>query len=286
MTRIPKPAETDVGSGRQPLVSDAAGRGIPSAELNWENEGGRLRRPQHAAKTYPAPQDRGAPERLAAEHADLLRNVVARADDVLATAATSRWPERELADLIDYLRSELITQTRIEEQLLFANAEHSSSEAMSRLARDHVRLRYALEALTDFAGHRGRRDAQSLAATVRGLVTQLSEHLRQEREVLSRHAGDTAWQQAMDAMDHRPHAWYPLTHAPVINLDAFPSGQALEAVSPRVQQLHPGDQLELTGSADPKLLCSRLLRDQDIAVNYLVDGPQAWHVTVTRRTAE
>jgi len=143
MTRVPKPAETDVGSGRQPAVSDAAGRGIPCAELNWENEGGRLRRPQQAAKTYPAPQDMDAPERLAAEHADLLRNVVARADDMLATAATSRWPERELADLIDYLRSELITQTRIEEQLLFANAEHSSSEAMSRLARDHVRLRWA-----------------------------------------------------------------------------------------------------------------------------------------------
>jgi uncharacterized protein (DUF2249 family) len=227
-----------------------------------------------------------APDRLAAEHADLLRNVVSRADDVLAGAATSRWPERELADLVDYLRSELITQTRIEEQLLFVNAEHAFSEAMSRLARDHARLRYALEALVAFAGGHGRRDAQSLAATVRGLVTELSEHLRQEREVLSRQASDTAWQQAMNAMDHHPHAWYPLTHAPVINLDAFPKGQALEAVAQRVQQLHPDDQLELRGSADPTMLCNLLLRDKDIAVCYLVDGPQVWRVTVTRRPVE
>ena len=225
-------------------------------------------------QAYPAPQDVDAPERLAAEHADLLRNVVARADDVLATAATSRWPERELADLIDYLRSELISQTRIEEQLLFANAEHSSSEAMNRLARDHVRLRYALEALIDFAGHSGRRDAQSLAATVRGLVTQLSEHLRQEREVLSRHASDTAWQQAMDAMDHHPHAVVSPHTCAGDQPRRFPYGDR-----PLRQSLHvydsciPATRLELMGSADPKRLCSRLLRDKDVAVSYLVDGP-------------
>jgi len=261
----------------------SADQGNPSAELNWENEGGHLWGFGHPGETAP---DTEASQRLAAEHAVLLRDVVARTDDVLAEAATGRWPGRELADLIDYLRSELITQTRIEEQLLFTDVEISSSEAISRLARDHVRLRYALEALTSSGRDAGRRDPQSLAATVRDLVVQLSEHLRQERDVLSRHANHDGWQQAIAAMEHRPHGWYPLTHETVIDLDAFSTGRDIEAVLPRVQQLRPGDGVELVSSADPRQLCSRLLRDKDLTVRYLDDGPQIWRVSVTRRPAE
>lgn len=271
---------------RLQVARDSADQVNPSAELNWENEGGHLRRFRPSGETSPTPDDTKASQRLAAEHAVLLSDVVARTDDVLAEAATGRWPGRELADLIDYLRSELITQTRIEEQLLSTDVEISSREAISRLARDHVRLRCALEVLTDSGGGAGRRDPQSLAATVRDLVVQLSEHLHQEREVLSRHANHDGWQQVIAAMEHRPHAWYPLTHEPVINLDAFSRGQEIEAVPPRVQQLRPGDQIELVGSADPRQLCSQLLRDKDLTVRYLDDGPQTWRVSVTRRPAE
>lgn len=244
---------------------------------------GRSRHSEQDSRTSLAVE---APDRLATEHADLLRNVIARADEVLTMAATSRWPGSELARLIDYLRSELISQTRIEEQLLFADPEGSSSEAISRLVRDHVHLRYALEDLTDCTGDHSRRDTESVAETVRGLVTQLREHLGQEREVVSQHANDTAWQQAAAAMEHRPHAWYPLTHSPVIDLDAFSSGQDLEAVPARVRQLRPGEQITLVGSTDPRRLCNRLLQDRNLTVRYVVDGPQTWQVTVTRRRAD
>ena len=278
-----KPTHTD--PAMQQFTGKPAGRGNTGAELNWENEGGHRRTSHRSGETSPA-RDTEWPQRLAAEHSLLLRNVVARADDVLTTAADGRWPEHELAGLIDYLRSELISQTRIEEQLLFGDADTSSSDAFSRLTRDHTRLRYALEALTDSGRDRGRRDPQWLAATVRGLVTQLSEHLGQEREVLSRHATQAGWQRAGAAMEHRPHAWYALTHEAVINLDAFSTGQDIEAVLPRVQQLRPGDGVELVGSADPRHLCSRLLRDEDLTLRYLDDGPQTWRVCVTRRPSQ
>ena len=87
-------------------------------------------------------------------------------------------------------------------------------------------------------------------------------------------------------MEHRPHAWYALTHETVINLDAFSTGQEIEAILPRVQQLRPSDGVELVGSADPRHLCSRLLRDKDLTVRYLDDGPQIWRVSVARRPAE
>ena len=255
-------------------------------ECRWENEGGHLRSSHGLFEAASQFVEALARQRLAEEHALLLNQVAARADAVLEAGAAGRWPTRELADLIAYLRSELIGQTRTEESLLFTGADTDSGEAFGRLARDHVRLRYALEALADAGSAQGSRGPEALAATVRGLVTQLTAHLSREAAILPHYATSVGWRQAMAAMEQHPHAWYPLTHAPVIDLDAFSAPQVIDAVTRRVQQLRPGEYVELIGSTDPQQLCRRLLRDRDIAAQYVTNGPKTWRVAVTRRARE
>jgi uncharacterized protein (DUF2249 family) len=204
---------------------------------------------------------------------------------MLATLAAARWPEQELAELIRYLQTEVIGQTRMEEQLLFARTGGPSDAEFTRLARDHVTIRYALEALTD-AARGDHRDRRLLTTTVRNLVTHLAEHLRQERAVLSRQATDVGWQRALAAMENDSHARYPLIHAPVVDLDAFSPSQVFETIGPRIQRLRPDEQIVLVSGRDLRVLCTRLLRDHNVAVHYLDDGPQTWRVSVRRRRVQ
>jgi len=95
------------------LRCSADGLAVSGPELSWENEGGHLRAPRGCREMSSRPLDAEARNRLADEHALLLHQVAARADDVLAADAANRWPRLELAGLIDNLRSELIGQTRI-----------------------------------------------------------------------------------------------------------------------------------------------------------------------------
>jgi uncharacterized protein (DUF2249 family) len=209
--------------------------------------------------------------------------VIGRADAVLATLAAGRWPEHELTELIRYIQTEVIRQTRMEEQLLFVRTGGPSDAEFTRLAHDHVTIRYALEALTDAARDRDQGGEEPLTGTVRNLVAQLAQHLGQEQVVLSRHATDMSWQRALVAMEKNPHAWYPLTHAPVLDLNAFSTSQVIDVVRARVQRLRPDEQVVLVSERDLRPLCEYLLRDEDIVVHYLDDGPQAWRVGVRRR---
>jgi hypothetical protein len=65
-------------------------------------------------------------------------------DAFLAVTAEDRWPARELQVLVGYLRAEVLGQDADEERLLFPTG---ASPGVSRLARDHARLRAAIETL-------------------------------------------------------------------------------------------------------------------------------------------
>jgi hemerythrin-like domain-containing protein len=223
------------------------------------------------------------PQLLAAEHDLLLQAVIVRADEVLAALASARWPASELAELIRYVQSEVIRQTRMEEEHLFPRTGSASDAVVARLARDHVSIRYGLEALTDEARARNHGDGRRLSRTVRSLVLHLARHLRQERAILSRHATDTGWQGALAAMQRDPHASYPLMHAPVVDVDALASSQVIEAVWARVRRLQPDERIILVSGCDLRVLCRYLLRDENVALRYLDDGPPTWRASVTRR---
>jgi hypothetical protein len=251
-------------------------------EQRWENEGGRLRPPGTGKSTLT--RSRTAAEQLTHESSVLLRDVVTRAHAVLEALAHQRWPDRELTDLIDYLQCELISQAIIIEQVLRSEQSAAAGDMFRRVTRDHAELRYDLESLTDQARRHDPTDgraAKLLAETVRDLVSDLSGHLDREQQTMAQAATRADLERAMTAL--HPHGWYPLTHGPVIDLDGFPSDQVLDAVRERVLRLHPGEGVELVSASDLQILCSWLLRDTDISVAYLLDGPPLWRVKVCRR---
>ena len=91
------------------------------------------------------------PLTLADEHALLLSQVLTRAKNLLAVTAEDRWPARELQMLVGYLRAEVLGQDADEERLLFPAG---APAGVSRLARDHARLRATIETLERVAAQR------------------------------------------------------------------------------------------------------------------------------------
>ena len=85
-----------------------------------------------------------------------------------------------------------------------------------------------------------------------------------------------------------PHEWYPLTEGPVIDLDALPAGQAVDAAVHRLLRLRRGKQVELHASTDPHLVWRQLdvLSPGGYGFAYLQDGPDRWRMQVTRRLAD
>src|SRR5262249_30988331 len=49
-----------------------------------------------------------------------------------------------------------------------------------------------------------------------------------------------------------PQEWYPLTEGPVIDLDALPAGQAVDAAIPRLLRLRRGECVELQAGTHPE----------------------------------
>jgi iron-sulfur cluster repair protein YtfE (RIC family) len=128
----------------------------------------------------PWPDDR--PLSLTDEHGLLLRQVAARAEELLAVTSVGGWPGRELEALVTYLRVEVLRQAHDEERLLFPAG--TSSPALERLGRDHTVLHLLTETLAAAAGERPRVPAE-LAATTRELVAHLERHLSDEEAVLA-----------------------------------------------------------------------------------------------------
>ncbi len=216
---------------------------------------------------------------LPMEHAHLLTQVTGRARDVLRIAAQDRLPGRELTALAGYLRAELIRQVTDEERLLFP--AHEATPELSRLARDHARLRACVDTLAAAARERGARSPAQIATTVRDLLTQLGDHLATEQAVLAAPGGPASSTSALGAC---PHRWYPLTEGPAVDLDALPADRLTEAIGDRLHRLSRGEQLDLCSSTDPGDLCDALAAGHDdYGFTYLACGPGLWRVRVTHR---
>lgn len=216
---------------------------------------------------------------LTMEHAHLLTQVTDRARDVLRVAGQDRWPSRELTALAGYLRAELIRQVTDEERLLFP--AHETTPELSRLARDHARLRACVDTLAAAARERGTRSPAQLATTVRDLLTQLGNHLTTEQAILAAQDRPATSTSALGAC---PHHWYPLTEGPVVDLDALPADRLTEAIGDRLRRLSRGEQLDLCSSTDPSDLCDTLAAGHDdYGFTYLACGPDLWRVRVTHR---
>jgi uncharacterized protein (DUF2249 family) len=221
--------------------------------------------------------------RLADEHVSLLRQVTARAEDLLTAAADGRWPGAELAALAGYARAEVLRQASDEEALLFPAAP---SQAVAGLARDHVRLRSAAELLDRAAAGEQHMSLAQVAAVARDFVAQLERHLRKEDHLLAP-ARAAEGMPGTVALGGHPHGWYPLTEGPVVDLDALPPAQAVAAVVDRLLRMRRGDQVELRSGMDLDPVWQEMSELSPGGYRFvsLQDGPGRWRMQVTRRQA-
>ena len=223
----------------------------------------------------------GAPRTLADEHALLLGQVAARAGKLLAVVSRGGWPGAELAALAGYAQAEVLRHVSDEETLLFPAGR---SEAATRLARDHARLRAGIELLARAAAGEQLLSPGGLAAATRDFVGQLEHHMRAEEETLAaQRAPDGV--PATVALGSHPHRWYPLTEGPVIDLDALPPGQAVAAAVDRLLRMRRGEQVELQAGIDLDPVWREIskLSPDGYQFTVLQDGPDRWRMRVTRR---
>src|SRR5579875_1251453 len=179
---------------------------------------------------------------LADEHTLLLGQVAVRTEDLIAAAGEGRWPARELDALLGYVRAEVLRQVEDEEALLFPRT--GAPPVATRLARDHARLRAGVEVLERAAVREQTMAPLQLATITRDFIFQLDRHMSTEEALLAAN-GSPATVTATTALGRQPHEWYPLTEGPMIDLDALPGGQAVDAAVARLLRLRRGEQVEL-----------------------------------------
>ena len=240
--------------------------------------------PRHQPPQRPGAMLGDPPLTLVGEHALLLSQVTIRAVDLLAVTAQDRWPARELQALLGYLRAEVLGQDADEERLLFPAW---ASSGISELAREHARLRAAIETLERVAAGESTWSPAELAAATQDLLRQLERHFHAGQAQLAA-AGTPGKVPATTMLGGHPHEWYPLTEGPVIDLDALPAGQAVGAAIHRLLRLGRGENVELQAGADPYLVWEQLdeLIPGGYGFVYLQDGPDRWRMLVTRRLAD
>jgi uncharacterized protein (DUF2249 family) len=245
----------------------------------------------------PPPPEPGEPSRpdehwtgehpLAAEHAVLLDEVRARERTIRAVLSESRWPDHEVAALVDYLRYELLDQAVTTERLLFPLVrERLPDGVLRRLVDDHVHLRDLTDRLATVATATGdRSDRDHLAELLGALDDFLVGHMRAEEAALS-----TATTAGVESLRRpfRCHLWFPLTEGPEVDVDALPRDFARRAALERFSRLRQGERLVVTSSRDLDGLWNALSCGQpgDYGWAYLEEGPTRWRAEVTRRAPE
>jgi len=239
---------------------------------------------RYQGRRTPAATPGDPPLTLADEHALLLSQVTIRAEDVLGVTAQDQWPARELQVLLGYLRAEVLGQDADEERFLFPAG---TSPGISGLAREHARLRAAIETLEGVAAGEITWSPAELAAATRDLLHQLERHFRAgEAQLAAADAPGTV--PATTVLGGHPHEWYSLTEGPVVDLDALPAGQAVGAAIYRLLRLRRGEYVELQAGTDPYLVWEQLdeLIPGGYSFVYLQDGPDRWRMQITRRLAD
>lgn len=216
---------------------------------------------------------------LSDEHAQLVREVTARADALIQETDADRWPEHQLQELVNYLQLEVLRQIVDEEWLLF-RAARVAPEGLARLRSEHLELRMSIDVLTQAAAGQKMSPAQ-LAATTHHLLGQVAAHVADEEQVLAAAQTDVP---ATASLGSQPHEWYELTEGPVIDLDKLPGEQGADAVLARLLRLRPGEQVEMQASVDPGPMWQRVIRTDPGAyrINPLERGPSRWRVELVR----
>jgi len=224
---------------------------------------------------------------LVDEHSMLGHEVQVRRTEVLRALGDGRWPSTEIAQLVDYLRYELLDQAVNEERLLYPlTSEGGRDPRFAQLLEDHVALRDRTNALAVLATLPA--DARDPGVVVRlldELEQLLDRHLEDEEAVLS---PVSAWGVSSARRPFRSHEWFRLTEGPVIDADELPRDAAVTLVLERLTRLRAGDQVEVRSSArlhDLEGAFQRRGMSADYGWAIEEERPGRCRVSITRRPA-
>ena len=221
------------------------------------------------------------------EHAVLLHEVSTRGRAVRAALSEGRWPDHEVAALVDYLRYEVLDQAVTTERLLFPLVgEGLADSGIRQLVDDHVQLRDLADQLANAATAKGdQAERDDLAELLGALDNFLVRHMRAEEALMS-----TTTSVGVESLRQpfRCHLWFPLTEGPEVDLDVLPREFARRAALERFSQLRPGERLLLRSNRQLDGLWNALScgRPGDYGWAYLEEGPNRWRAEVTRRAPE
>lgn len=218
---------------------------------------------------------------LADDHAVLRQEVSVRRQRVLAALGEGRWPDGQLASLVDCLRYELLDQAVNEERQLFPRTPAGlCDERVRHLVDDHVRLRDLTAALADTAHlAEGARDPAAVITLLDALDVTLEQHVRDEEQTLS----EVAEAQVPGLGSHE---WFPLTEGPIVDRDRLPRAGAADAVIERLTRMRPGERVEVRSHrplGDLEEAFTRRGMTSEYGWTYDEEGPHRWRVVVVRR---
>jgi uncharacterized protein (DUF2249 family) len=224
---------------------------------------------------------------LADEHAVLLHEVHDRGRMIRAALSERRWPDHEVAGLVDYLRYEVLDQAVTTERLLFPLIGKGLADSgIHQLVNDHVHLRELADQLANVATANGvRSGAGDLVQLLDALDEFLDRHMRTEETLLA--ATTPAGVESL-RQPFRCHLWFPLTEGPEVDLDVLPREFAHRAALERFSRLRPGEKLHLRSNCELDGLWNVLSggRPGEYGWAYLEEGPKRWRAEVTRRAPE
>jgi uncharacterized protein (DUF2249 family) len=221
---------------------------------------------------------------LVDEHGVLWHEIEVRRGEVLHALGLGNWPVPELAQLVDYLRFELIDQAVNEERLIFPPAGKASAPGVAQLLADHVDLRDATNALAGVGTlPDDARDPVLLITLLDDLYEVLDRHLKAEEALLSGAGGRGV---TGGRRPFRPHQWYRLTEGPVVDADALPHEAATDLLLERLSRMRSGDRVEIRSSTrlhdlEGAFRRHRMTADYGWAVDE--ERPGRCRVSITRR---
>ena len=224
---------------------------------------------------------------LADEHAVLLHEVRTRGRTIRAALSEGRWPDREVARLVDYLRYEVLDQAVTAERLLFPLVGKGRADsAIHQLLDDHVHLRDLADELANAAPAEGvRSEAGDLVQLLDALDEFLDRHMRTEEALMS---GTTSAGVESLRRPFRCHLWFPMTEGSEVDLDVLPPEFAHRAALERFSRLRPGEKVLLRSSRELDGLWNVLScgRPGEYGWAYLEEGPERWRAELTHRAPE
>jgi uncharacterized protein (DUF2249 family) len=223
---------------------------------------------------------------LADEHTVLLDEVRHREQAARTALGQGRWPDREVAGLVAYLRYEVLDQAVTEERLLFPRAgEGLADPRVHALIDDHVRLRELTDRLSIAATGEDVSDPGPLLELLEDLDAFLVRHMHAEEALLSPDVSV-----GVESLRHpfRCHLWFPITEGPELDLDVLPREFAHRAALERFSRLRSGERLMVTSRSSLDGLWTLLSSGHpgEYGWAYVEEGAPRWRAEVTRRVLE